>query len=81
MGCLYKSRHYVAVVCHKLDGSPYYTVVNKKLQVHRHYNDPKQAVMVCRRASSNIIPKDYTDRMKNDIMYLITGIKKEEEPV
>jgi len=56
-------------------GSVYYTVVNTKLNVHRHYRYEKQAFFICKRAGMKRIPEHYNGKAKRDIEYLITGDK------
>ena len=55
------------------DGKPYYTVVAENTRTHRHYNDVKRACVVARACHTGSPPKSFTQRLQNDVVYLVTG--------
>lgn len=70
---LYQRGDCKVYVSYKPKGGKYYTVVNTKLDVHRHYVWEKQARMMCKRAGDGVIPQHYCGKHKVDIYYLIHG--------
>lgn len=54
-------------------GTPYYTVINMNLNVHRHYDDKNSAMSAARHCDKIDIPKKFGVKFKRDIMYLLTG--------
>lgn len=62
--------------CYDDYGKLYYTVVNFKLEVHRHANDSDYAIMLCKAAGKLVIKEYWDDYFKNAVKYLIFGDEK-----
>ncbi len=57
-------------------GTPYWTVINKRNNCHRHYDIKKTALAVANRTEKLDIPKSFSLKLKQDVIYLLTGDDK-----
>lgn len=54
-------------------GTPYWTVINTNNNCHRHYDIKQTALAVGKRAEKIDIPRTFSHKLKQDVIYLLTG--------
>lgn len=59
--------------CKSEEGKTYYTIVNFKLNVHRHSNRKSEAIELCKNAGKMYIASHYDEHFKKQLRYLIFG--------
>lgn len=73
---IFRRGHFLVMQCYNDTGELYYTVVNTKLDVHRHTQTKHSAMMMCKHANLCVVNPSFDSKYRRNLLYLITGLAK-----